>query len=119
MRVPGRGCNCGSWAETVLEPLHSAPAPQAGRGAHLAGKPRSGLWDALGREPHLLTAQVSSYCPLDLFSGEPGRMQAALGALLATPQNNLAIRVDGHLVFGGAGCFSTPPVVRVAHLLPG
>ena len=32
---------------------------------------------------------VSSYEPLDLFSQQPARMQAALQALLAVPQNNL------------------------------
>ena len=38
---------------------------------------------------------ASAYDPCDLFSGEPARLRAALAALLAAPQNNLALFVDG------------------------
>lgn len=37
----------------------------------------------------------SAYDPVDLFSGEPGRVRSALAALLAQPQNNLQLFVDG------------------------
>ena len=37
----------------------------------------------------------SAYNPLDLFSLDPARMQKALHALLAAPQNNLALFVSG------------------------
>ena len=37
----------------------------------------------------------SDYDPCDLFSGEPRRVRAALGALLDQPQNNLALFVGG------------------------
>ena len=35
--------------------------------------------------------RVSAYDPRDLFSGDAGRMGAALRALLADPQNNLRL----------------------------
>ena len=54
---------------------------------------------------------MSRYCPLDLFSHEPGRMHAALCALVDAPQNNMTVRCDGKLVFGGAGCFGKAPAV--------
>lgn len=38
-----------------------------------------------------LIERVSAYDPRDLFSGAPGRMAAALRALLADPQNNLRL----------------------------
>ena len=40
-------------------------------------------------------------------------MQTAFRALLDAPQNNLTVRVDGKVVFGGAGCFGKAPLVRV------
>jgi len=51
----------------------------------------------------LNTGQVkfpSMYCPLDLYSGDPGRMLNALTALMASPQNNLRIFKDGDLLHG-------------------
>jgi len=51
----------------------------------------------------LNTGQVkfpSMYCPLDLYSGDPGRMVNALTALMASPQNNLRIFKDGDLLHG-------------------
>jgi hypothetical protein len=40
-------------------------------------------------------------------------MQAAFRALLDAPQNNLTVRIDGKLVFGGAGFFGRAPLVSV------
>jgi Inositol-pentakisphosphate 2-kinase len=40
-------------------------------------------------------AEHSRYDPLDLFSQEPLQRRAAIEALLETPQNNLALLVDG------------------------
>ncbi|KAL4859475.1 Inositol-pentakisphosphate 2-kinase [Chlorella vulgaris] len=37
----------------------------------------------------------STYDPCDLFSGEPGRLRAALAALLEQPQNNLRLFLGG------------------------
>ena len=53
--------------------------------------------------------QASTYCPLQLFSGDEVLMSAAVRALLAAPQNNLSVRCNGESVYGGAGGL---PVVR-------
>ncbi|CAL8462781.1 g2314 [Coccomyxa elongata] len=45
---------------------------------------------AQGKIKHL-----SNYNPLDLFSGEPQRVEAAVAALFAEPQNNLKLFLDG------------------------
>eukprot|EP01113_Clastostelium_recurvatum_P002645 TRINITY_DN11121_c0_g1_i1.p1 TRINITY_DN11121_c0_g1~~TRINITY_DN11121_c0_g1_i1.p1 ORF type:complete len:460 (+),score=83.72 TRINITY_DN11121_c0_g1_i1:194-1381(+) len=47
---------------------------------------------------------ISEYCPLDLYSGDPDRVQRALQAMFMHPQNNLKIYIDGELSFtGGLG----------------
>ncbi len=40
-------------------------------------------------------SNISKYDPLDLFSGEAIRMHKALVALIANPQNNLKVFMDG------------------------
>ncbi|KAG0224967.1 Inositol-pentakisphosphate 2-kinase [Actinomortierella wolfii] len=39
--------------------------------------------------------ELSSYCPIDLFSAQEGLVQYALDALVKTPQSNLRLFVDG------------------------
>ncbi|XP_037941911.1 inositol-pentakisphosphate 2-kinase [Teleopsis dalmanni] len=45
-------------------------------------------------------SERSSYCPMELFSGAPGKMLAALDALFECPQNNLRIFQNGNLIYG-------------------
>ncbi|PNG99473.1 hypothetical protein TSOC_014747, partial [Tetrabaena socialis] len=45
-------------------------------------------------------APLSYYNPLDLFSGEPGRMQVAVQRLMESPSNNLRVFRDGVPVYG-------------------
>ena len=42
--------------------------------------------------------RLSAYNPLDLFSGSPQRMEAALAALFEEPQNNLRLFLGGAAV---------------------
>jgi hypothetical protein len=42
------------------------------------------------------------------------RMHAALRALLDAPQNNLTVRLNGCVVFGGAGQYGSAPQVRLS-----
>jgi inositol-pentakisphosphate 2-kinase len=38
---------------------------------------------------------VAGYCPLDLYSGDKGRILHALKSLLDYPDNNLRVFLDG------------------------
>lgn len=49
----------------------------------------------------LQISQMSEYDPLDLFSGSRERIQKAIKALFATPQNNLRVFLNGSLIYGG------------------
>jgi Inositol-pentakisphosphate 2-kinase len=42
---------------------------------------------------------VSSYCPIDLFSGDAERMNGAIRGLLVNPQNNLKMFLDGKMIY--------------------
>ncbi|KNA17367.1 hypothetical protein SOVF_080660 isoform B [Spinacia oleracea] len=47
--------------------------------------------------------QLSEYDPLDLFSGSKDQIHEALKALIATPQNNLRVFLNGSLIYGDLG----------------
>lgn len=48
-------------------------------------------------------SRLSAYCPIDMFSGKPEAMRKSLNALLESPQNNLRIFRNGHLIYGDQG----------------
>lgn len=42
---------------------------------------------------------VSTYCPIDLFSGDAKRMNGAIRGLFNNPQNNLKMFMNGKTVY--------------------
>lgn len=56
--------------------------------------------------------EQSRYCPLDLFSGEPQRMAAAIQALIQCPQNNFKIFCNGTLQYGEANSSYLPVLMK-------
>lgn len=90
-----------------LRRAHVYPAPRE----HLVGgaspaplaSPKSR--DAPACASHIqrdyLEEHVSSYDPRDLFSGEHVGQAKALAALLASPQNNLRVVRNGHVLLDG------------------
>lgn len=55
---------------------------------------------------------ISSYCPIDLFSGNAKRMNCAIKGLIENPQNNLKIFQDGKMVYNEYS-FDKKPLNRV------
>lgn len=50
------------------------------------------------------SAQLSHYCPLDLYSRDGERVRRSITALLHSPQNNFRLFVDGQPAFTAEGC---------------
>ncbi|CAK9176392.1 unnamed protein product [Ilex paraguariensis] len=48
-------------------------------------------------------SEISTYDPLDIFSGSKDRVHKAVKDLFATPQNNFRVFLNGSLIFGGLG----------------
>lgn len=42
---------------------------------------------------------ISSYCPIDLFSGQSDRMNRAIKGLMDNPQNNMKMFQDGKMIY--------------------
>jgi len=95
-------------AALVMPDCALRPPPGSAPSAPLIAveiKPKLGLMSGPGlckfclKQYHKLhTKEVgerSQYCPLDLFSGDPARMLRATKSLLAAPQNNLRLLLDG------------------------
>ena len=98
-------------AALVMPDCALRPPPGSSPSAPLLAveiKPKLGLMSGSGlckfclkQYYKLQTKEVterSQYCPLDLFSGDPARMLRATKALLAAPQNNLRLLLDGVLL---------------------
>jgi hypothetical protein len=90
-------------------------AEDAGAGGALVVelKPKCGLRPLRGAPCRFCATQLvkaprhrplSLYCPLEVFSGDPRRVEGALARLVETPQNNLRVFRGGELLWGGEGC---------------
>jgi len=95
-------------AALVMPDCALRPPPASAPSAPLLAveiKPKLGLMSGPGlckfclKQYHKLNmkevVERSQYCPLDLFSGDPARMLRATKSLLAAPQNNLRLLLDG------------------------
>jgi hypothetical protein len=60
---------------------------------------------------------ANEYDPVDLFSGDAGRVRKALHALLESPQNNMRVLINGEQVASDYSEASKPDLLAVASAL--
>jgi len=61
---------------------------------------------------------ISSYCPIDLFSAIPERMNRAICGLLENPQNNLKMFEDGKMIYNEYSEDKSPLRKALTQLFP-